>query len=56
MEEANRADDILDMVIATGDGHELCEEDEIVHGGRENTEAEENSKGEPLLYVTENVT
>ena len=55
MEEPNRAEDILDMVIATCDGHELREEDEIIHRGRENTEAEENGKGDPLLYVTENI-
>ena len=42
MQEANGSNDILDVIIARTNGHEFCEEDDVIHRGWENTDTKEN--------------
>ena len=55
MQETNGANDILDVLVARTDGHEFCEEDDVVHRGWEHTETKENGEEKPLFDVAYNI-
>ena len=54
-EESYRPDDFLNVVVATCDGHDLGEQNQVVCGGGEDTKTKENGEEKPLPDVAQDV-
>ena len=55
MEESNGTNNCLNVIIPTGQRHELGEEDQVIHRGRKAAQAEEDGEVHPLAYMRENI-